>query len=92
MTLDQFVNELISRSASAGFQLFQLTQMRDEYGTVSAVQALVERSEDTSGLAFLVEHELQGWSLEAAVVNYPNHFPSETVGLARSRLAKIKHM
>lgn len=86
MTLDQFVDELIKRAAPKGYSPTIFMRMRENYGTVTAIQKLVETSEPQSGFRRLQKLGMTEWCLESAVVRFPDQFTRKTLEYARARL------
>jgi hypothetical protein len=89
VTLEQFVDELIRRARPRGYVPTIFMRMRAEYGTVSAIKRLVETSEAQSGFRRLKELGMLDWSLESAVLKFPDQFTRKTIEYARARLQGI---
>jgi hypothetical protein len=86
MTLDEFVDEGIKRSIVHGYVPTTFMRMRNDYKTAPAIVRLVETSNPQSGFQRLKELGLLEWSLEAAVLRFPEHFAEKTRTYARARL------
>ena len=88
VTLDQFIDESIARSASKGYFPTTFIDMRQKHGTVGAIRRLVETSEIQSGFNRMRDLGMPEWSLEAAVCRFPDHegFTKKTLAYAQARL------
>ncbi len=60
--------------------------MFERHGTITAVEKIVERPQETSGYKLTVEKGLQDISFEAVVLRYPTHFSQKAVAIAKERL------
>ncbi len=90
MTLDEFLDESVRRSAAVGYHPTKFIGMRDEArkrgkSVVSVIKSLVESSEPRSGYVRLVQLGLTEWSLESAVLKYPQEFERRTIAFAEAR-------
>ena len=86
MTLEEFVDETIKRAAIHKYYPTTFMGMRAEYGTVLAIKKLVETSEPQSGFHRLKKLGMLEWSLEAAVLSFPDQFTKKTIEYAQARL------
>lgn len=90
MTLDEFIDESIRRSRAKGYHPSIFIDMRQKFGAIAATKRLVETSEPQSGFKRLKQLGLLDWSLEAAVLKFPNEFPDKkTQEYAKARLDGI---
>jgi len=91
VTLEEFVNEGIRRAREKDYHPTTFLRMRDDYGTVSAIKRLVETGERQSGFQRLKQLGLLDWSLEAAVLRFPEEpgFTKTTATYAKARLDGI---
>ncbi len=90
MTLEPFIDESIKRSNKKGYHPTTFIRMRSDYGTIPAIKRLVESGEPQSGFRRLKELGMLDWSLEAAVLKFPQDFPDrKTAEYARARLDGI---
>ena len=89
-TLDEFIEESIRLSKQAGYNPTAFSQMRARHGTVEAIKKLVIAGDIKSGFIRLKELGLLEWSLEAAVLKFPNEFTSEYEEAAKWRLEQAK--
>ena len=88
MDIEEFVNEGIRRSNEKGYFPTKFMQMRSELGTVEAIRRLVETSEPQSGFKKMRALGLSDWTMEAAVIRYPDQqgFSEKTFTYAQARL------
>jgi len=64
--------------------------MRRDYGLERAIEKLVESSELQSGFTRLKKMNMLEWSLEQAVIHYPERFKPKTREYAGFRLSHAK--
>ena len=86
MTLEDFVGESIDRSVKRGFHPIAFMRLRAERGTVSAIKRVVESGAAASGFQTLLDLGMTEWSLEAAVVGFPDRFGARTIAHAQARM------
>jgi hypothetical protein len=91
MTLEQFIDESIKVSNAKDYYPTTFMRMRADYGTVEAIKRLVETGEKQSGFVKLEKLNLLDWSLEAAVLKFPDEqgFTRTTAAYAKARLDGI---
>jgi hypothetical protein len=91
MSLDEFVDEMIRRARPLGYTPITFMRMRDDHGTAQAIRRLVETSEPQSGFRRLRDIGMKDWTLEAAVLRYPEtaEFTQHTAEYAKARLDGI---
>jgi hypothetical protein len=91
MSLEQFIDESIKVSKANSYHPTTFMRMRNDYGTVEAIRRLVETGEKQSGFVKLKKLGLLDWSLEAAVLKFPNEqgFTRTTAAYAKARLEGI---
>jgi hypothetical protein len=63
--------------------------MRARHGTVTAIEKLMQSGEVQSGFKRLKSLELLEWSIEAAVMKFPNRFTPVARQCAEFRLGLI---
>ena len=90
MTLEEFVGESVDRSVKRGFHPIAFMRVRAERGTVPAIRRLIEGGATRSGFDRFAALEMTEWSLEAAVVKFPERFNALTLEHAQARLAGAK--
>ncbi|MBM7482675.1 hypothetical protein ACVWWI_004013 [Bradyrhizobium sp. USDA 3686] len=85
--LEEFIDASIESSAELNHIPTRFMEMRRKLGTIAAIKRLVEQSEEQSGFKWARASGLLDWSLEAAVVKFPELFAGITIGYAKARLA-----
>lgn len=90
MTLDMFVDEMIRLAKPLGYTPTTFLSMREKYTTAGAIKRLVETSEPQSGYRRLCDLGMKDWTLEAAVLKFPDiQFTHKTKEYAQARLDGI---
>jgi hypothetical protein len=84
--LDAFIDETIRRARQHGYHPTTFIAMRARHGTVHAIEKLVQTGDVQSGFRRLKELGLSDWSIEAAVLKYPNRFSKAARQCADFRL------
>lgn len=74
LALESFIDECIRKSVSHGHLPTVFQRMRTDHGTVVAISKLVESSELQSGFLKARELGILDWTLEAAVLRFPDEF------------------
>lgn len=89
MTLDEFVDNCVAVSIEHGYHPTRFLEMRQSgaYPLVGLIKHLVETSEPRSGFVRMKQLGLADWTLEAAVVKFPDEFTTDTLAYAKARLA-----
>lgn len=72
--LEAFVDEGIVRSVRLGYNPTTFQRMRRDQGTVVAITKLVQSGDMQSGFRRLADLGLLEWSIEAAVMKFPERF------------------
>ncbi len=88
ISLDSFIDETIRRSRECGYYPTTFIGMRQRYGTVNAISRLVVSGDIQSGFRRLVELNLINYTIEQAVITFPNEFSVEVYQAAKWRLAQ----
>jgi hypothetical protein len=89
MTLEDFVDESIRVSREHNYHPTTFIGMWQKDRSPAPIKRLVESSEPKSGYKRLVALGLKDWSLEAAVVKFPDRFSKDTLAYAEARLKGI---
>lgn len=89
-TLERFVDESLKQCVAHGYYPSVFLDMRENLGVREAIRRLVESSEVQSGFKKLQELGLLDWSLEAAVIHFPEGFSVLTRECAGFRLGQLK--
>ena len=85
-TLEEFLEDSLQHLGERGYLPYEFLEMRDQHGLITAITQCVEGSEFKGGFLRLLELGLVDWSLESAVVEFPERFTKLTVAYARARL------
>lgn len=75
--LEEFVDESIRKSNKHGYYPSAFMRMRSRHGTVGAIDRLVRSSDIQSGFKRLEALGLLGWTIEEAVLRFPDEFSRE---------------
>jgi hypothetical protein len=88
-TLEAFIEESIRHWREHHVDNALFMRMREAYGTVGAIKALLHTPGTESELAEFAVSGLYDWSLEAAVIKFPAEFSPADVERARRRIDQI---
>ena len=86
--LEEFVDESIHRSSEHGYRPTGFIGMRNRFGTVGAIDRLVRSGDIKGGFKRLEALGLLEWTVEAAVLRFPDEFSREVRAAAEWRLAQ----
>ncbi|MDP3550128.1 MAG: hypothetical protein Q8R81_07010 [Novosphingobium sp.] len=86
MTLNDFVEEGIRRAQAVGYHPTAFMGMWYPDRSPKVLENLVSTSDPKTGYKRMVREGLKDWTLEAAVVAYPDHFSKKAVEYAKFRL------
>ncbi len=86
--LEAFVDEGIRRARERGYHPTAFVQMRERYLTVEAIRRLVRSGDIQSGFKRMKELGMLEWTLEQAVIQFPQHFNNQDIAAAEWRLAQ----
>jgi hypothetical protein len=89
LTLEEFIEDSLQRSRERGYIPHDFLDGVDQHGLITEITRRVEGSEFKSGLLKVLELGLVDWSLEAAVLKFPDRFTDLTVAYARARLGGV---
>jgi len=87
--LEQFIDEGIKLGIKHGFQPTVFLRMRQDHGLVVAIERLVKTGEPQAGFKRMKEFGLLDWTLEAAVLKYPDQFSKHAKEYAKARLEGV---
>jgi hypothetical protein len=88
--LEAFIDESIRVSAKNGYFPTVFQGMRARHTTVGAIEKLVVSGELQTGFKRLQELGLaKDWSIEAAVLKFPEKFSKDAIECARFRLDEV---
>lgn len=88
--LEHFIDETIRLSGQKGYHPTIFIDMRRRHRTIPAIKRLVESGDVQSGFTRLKELGLLEWTIEAAVLKFPEEFPASTRECAEFRLQLVK--
>ncbi|MCY4034921.1 MAG: hypothetical protein OXF29_04625 [Hyphomicrobiales bacterium] len=88
--LEKFIDESIEQSRRVNYHPTTFIGMRKDSGTVEAIRKLVVSGEIQFGFRRLEECGLLKWSLEAAVLKFPEEFTLREQEAARWRLEQAE--
>ena len=77
--LDAWIDESIRISSKHNYHPTVFQNMRRLHGTVGAIEKLVISGDIQSGFRRLKELDLLQWTIEQAVLNFPEDFPNPEV-------------
>jgi hypothetical protein len=86
VSLEEFIEDSLQHLSERGYVPDEFLDMRNQHGLITAITRCVEGSEFKGGFLRLLELGLVDWSLESAVVEFPERFTKLTVAYARARL------
>jgi hypothetical protein len=84
--LEEFIEDSLQHLGQRGYVPLDFFEMCRQHGLIAAITRCVEGSEFKSGFLRVLELGLVDWSLETAVVEFPERFTKLTVAYARARL------
>ena len=85
LVLEAFIDETIKLSRQKGYHPTVFIGMRERHQTIPAISRLVQ-----SGFKRLNELGLIDWTIEAAVIKFPEEFSADTRECAEFRLRIAK--
>jgi hypothetical protein len=88
--LEAFVDETIRRSKERGYNPSVFVGMRHQFGTIDAIERLVQSGEMQSGFKRLKQLGLLDWTIESAVIKFAAEFSSNAKQCAEWRLQQIR--
>jgi len=84
--LEAFIDESLRRSSKKEYPATVFRRMRRDYGTVQAIERLVIDGDVQSGFKALLKLGMRDWTIEAAVLKFPDRFSKSAVECAEFRL------
>lgn len=88
--LEAYIDETIRLSAKHNYHPTTFVGMRGRYGTHAAISRLVVSGDIQSGFKRLCELGLKEWTIESAVLKFPEEFSKEVRECAAFRLSQVK--
>lgn len=90
VALEAFIDETIRLSRLNRYSPTAFLAMRGRHGTISAISRLVESGDIQSGFKRLEQLGLLDWTIESAVMKFPQEFSPITRECAAFRLRIAK--
>jgi len=84
--LEEFIDKSIELSRAKDYHPIIFMRMRERWGTKGAIERLVVSGEIQSGFRRLKEMDFTKWSIEAAVLKFPDEFSKPIHEAAEFRL------
>jgi hypothetical protein len=88
--LEAFVDEAVRLSKGRGYNPTIFVGMRHQYGTIDAIERLVQSGDLQSGFKRLKQLDLIDWTIESAVRKFPAEFSHNARQCAEWRLQQIR--
>jgi hypothetical protein len=88
--LETFVDEAIRLSKERGYNPTIFVGMRHQYGTIDAVERLVQSGDLQSGFKRLKQLGLLDWTIESAVLKFATEFSNNAKQCAEWRLKQVR--
>src|SRR5262245_27624452 len=88
--LEAFIDETIKRAKECGYNPTVFQGMRRQYGTLDAIERLVQSGDLQSGFKRLKQLGLLEWSIESAVVKFSSEFSKNALECAQWRLQQAR--
>lgn len=88
--LEAFIDESIRLSKERGYYPTRFEQMRRELKTIPAIARLVQNGDIQSGFTRMLGLGLLDWSIESAVIKFPEEFDRDALLCAEWRLQMVK--
>jgi|SRR5579863_1264125 len=89
-SLEAFIDETIKLAKARGYSPTIFVGMRRQYGTIEAIERLVQSGDIQSGFKRLRQLGLLDWTLEAAIIKFSNEIGRHARDCAEWRLAQVK--
>jgi hypothetical protein len=87
--LEAFIDETIALAKARGYIPAIFIGMRRQYGTVEAIERLVQSGDIQSGFKRLTKLGLADWTIEAAVSKFAGEFSRHARECAEWRLKQV---
>ena len=88
--LELHIDNVIDVCRRHGYNPASFVRMREYYGTVEAIGRCIADSPAQSGFNRLRELKVLDWSLEAAVLKFPDEFSDDVKKRARWRIERAE--
>lgn len=88
--LEAFVDEAIKLAKGRGYKPTIFIGMRHQYGTLDAMERLVQSGDIQSGFKRLNQLNLLDWTIELGITKFPTEFSRNARQCAEWRLQQIQ--
>jgi hypothetical protein len=88
--LEAFIDKSIDLAKERGYNPTIFIGMRHQYGTIDAIERLVQSGDIQSGFKRLNQLNLAKWTIESAVIEFPAEFSRNARECAEWRLQQVK--
>ena len=88
--LEAFIDETIEFAKARGYVPTIFIGMRRQYGTLEAIERLVQTGDIQSGFKRLAQLGLVDWTIEAAVIKFGDEFSRHAKECAEWRLKQLQ--
>jgi hypothetical protein len=88
--LEAFIDKSIELAKERGYNPAVFIGMRRQYGTVDAIERLVQSGDLQSGFKRLKQLNLLDWTIESAVTRFPTEFSRNARQCAEWRLQRVQ--
>ena len=87
--LEAFIDQTIELARARGYIPTIFISMRRQYGTLEAIERLVQTGDIQSGFKRLARLGLADWTIEGAVIKFGNEFSRNARECAEWRLKRL---
>jgi hypothetical protein len=88
--LEAFIDKTIELAKERGYNPTIFVGMRHQYGTIEAIERLVQSGDIQSGFRRLNQISLLDWTIESAVTKFPTEFSRNAKQCAEWRLQQVQ--
>jgi hypothetical protein len=88
--LEAFIDKSIELAKEREYNPAVFVAMRRQYGTVDAIERLVQSGDLQSGFKRLKQLDLLDWTIESAVIKFPTEFSRNARQCAEWRLQQVQ--
>jgi hypothetical protein len=87
--LEAFIDETLELAKARGYVPTVFIGMRRQYGTIDAIERLVQSGDIQSGFKRLRQLDLLDWTIESAVIKFPSEFTRNARECSEWRLKQV---
>ena|ERR1700690_76743 len=88
--LEAFIDESIGVAVNRGYTPTIFQRMRRDHGTLEAMERLVKSGDIQSGFKRLKQLDLLQWTIEGAILRFPDEFSRDARECARWRIEQAQ--